>query len=270
MKYFIYCRKSSEGESKQAQSLSTQQRILTELTSRLDLEIADIFKESKSAKDPQNRPLFDQMLDRIRQGEAEGILVVHTDRLARNLVEAGIITKLFEHGLLKEIKTPSNTYDSAQAMLYLGFDFVFAAHYSRKLSIKVKEGNKSKLLKGEYPSYAPIGYVNIRPGKGIEPDPIRAPFIKQAFELYSTGEYSMKTLANELEKRGFRSRRGKKKSASSIHRLLNNPEYYGVIRRKEKLYPGSHEPLITKSMFDHVQELIDGRSPTAKRKHDYT
>jgi DNA invertase Pin-like site-specific DNA recombinase len=269
MKYFIYCRKSSEEDSRQTQSLDTQQRILLDLASNLNLEIVDIIKESKSARSDQNRPLFTNMLDRITKGDADAVLVVHTDRLARNFIDAGFIIKFIEQGVLKEVRTPTSVFNNVPSLMYMGFDFVFASHYSRDLSVKVKAGNESKLLKGEYPSYAPIGYINIKPGNGIEPDPIRAPFIKRAFELFSTRDYSAKTLSRKLYEEGFRSRNGKKEHASQIHRMLINPEYYGVIRRKGKLYTGKHRPLISKSLFDQAQEIFLDKSRPKKQTYDF-
>lgn len=269
MKYFIYCRKSSEEDSRQTQSLGTQQRILIDLANKLDLEVVDIIKESKSAKTDQNRPLFTSMLDRVENGEAEGILIVHTDRLARNFIDAGFVIKLIEADTLKEVRTPNSVFNNVPSLMYMGFDFVFASHYSRDLSLKVKDGIQSKLLKGEYPSNAPIGYVNVTPGKGIEPDPIRSPFIIKAFELFSTGDYSAKTLYKKLYEDGFRSKSGRKIYASGIHRILTNPEYYGVIKRKGKLYEGKYKPLISKQLFDQVQDIISNRSRPRKQKHEF-
>jgi DNA invertase Pin-like site-specific DNA recombinase len=269
MKYIIYCRKSSEEDSKQSQSLGTQQRLLLDLATRENLDIVDIVKESKSAKTDQNRPLFSNMLERIYAKEADAILVVHTDRLARNFIEAGFIIKMIEAGILKEVRTLTTTFNNVPSLMYMGFDFVFASHYSRELSQKVKAGNESKLLKGEYPSYAPCGYVNIKPGKGIEPDPIRAPFITRAFELFATRNYSIKKLANQLADEGFRSRKGKTKSSSSLHRILKNPEYYGVIKRKGVLYVGNHKPLISKELFDQVQDILDKKSRPKKQSYQF-
>lgn len=269
MKYIIYCRKSSEEDSKQAQSLGTQQRLLVDLATRLKLDVIDILKESKSAKTDQNRPLFSSLLERIQKGEADSILVVHTDRLARNFIDAGFIIKMIEAGTLKEVRTLTSTFNNVPSLMYMGFDFVFASHYSRDLSAKVKAGNESKLLSGNYPSYAPIGYINIQPGNGIEPDPIRAPFISRAFELFSTGEYSIKTLTKKLNDEGYRSRKGKKIGTSSLHRQLTNPEYYGVIQRKGKLYPGNHKPLVSKELFDEVQKRFANKSRPKKQQHNF-
>lgn len=270
MKYFIYCRKSSEEDTRQTQSLDTQQRMLVEYASKHKLQVVDIIKESKSAKDDHNRPLFTQMLQRVQNGEADAILVVHTDRLARNFIDAGFIIKLIESKVLTEVRTLTSVFNSVPSLMYMGFDFVFASHYSRDLSVKVKAGNESKLLKGEYPGLAPIGYMNVQPGKGIVPDPIRAPFITQSFELFATGDHSVKSLAKHLFEAGFRTRTGKRKSPSSIHRILTNPEYYGMIRRKEKLYAGKHMPLISKDVFDTVQAILENRSRPKRQNHTFT
>lgn len=270
MKYFMYCRKSSEEDSRQTQSLDTQRRILTEFARSNKLHVVDIITESKSAKEDGNRPLFTNMLKRITAREADCILAVHTDRLARNFIEAGQIIKLIETKQLKEVRTPQTTYNSVPSLLYMGFDFVFAAHYSRDLSEKVRAGNQSKLLAGEYPTYAPLGYLNVPPGRGIIPDPLRAPAIQRAFELYSTGEHSVQSLAKVLRDEGLRSRLGKVLVPSTVHRILTNPEYYGVIRRKGTLYAGKHEPLITQVLFETVQAIIENRSRPRKQIHAFT
>ena len=269
MKYIIYCRKSSEEDSKQTQSLGTQQRLLLDYALKNNLDVVDIIKESKSAKTDQNRPLFSNLLERIHNGEAQGVLTVHTDRLARNFIDAGFIIKMIEAGTLKEVRTLTSIFNNVPSLMYMGFDFVFASHYSRDLSVKVKAGNESKLLKGEYPSHAPCGYINIQPGKGVALDPIRAPFIIRAFELFATREYSVKSLAKKLADEGLRSRGGRKKGASSIHRVLTNPEYYGVIKRKGQLYVGKHKPLISKELFDEVQLVFDKKSRPKKQNYDF-
>lgn len=268
MKYFMYCRKSSEEETKQVQSLDTQVRILSDFAKQTNLEIVEIIREKKSAKDDGNRPLFSKMLQRVEKGEADAILVIHTDRLARNLIEAGQIIKLIEQKLLSEVRTPSNLYNSPQSLLYMGFDFIFAAQYSRDLSVKVRAGIESKLLHGEYPSRAPIGYIN-RDAK-IYPHPTESQYIHMVFDLYSTSQYSIKQIVNLLYDRGFRSKNAKNKVHKSvIHRTLKDPVYCGMIKRKGKLYTGIHEAIVSKALFDKVQEVFKKSTRPVKQKHDF-
>ena len=268
MKYLIYCRKSSEEENRQVQSLETQQKNLLEYANKNNLEIVDILTESRSAKTDGNRPLFTSMLERIGQGEASGILVLHTDRLSRNGIEAGLIIKLFESGALEEVRTPNRIYNSVADMLYIDFDFVFAAHYSRNLSIRVKEGNKTKLEKGEYPGMAPLGYIN--KNAKIYPDPTRAKYIQKAFSLYNKGEHSLKALAEILYIEGFRTRLANKKVHKSvIQRIFRSPFYYGVISRNGILYKGIHKPLVSKTLFDQVNDRLDGKNRAKRITHEF-
>ncbi len=264
MKYIAYLRKSSEGEDRQAQSLDTQERLVRDFAEKNKLEIVKVIRESKSAKTDGNRPLFVEMLDFISNGVANAILTVHTDRIARNLIDAGQVIKMIENGSLKEVRTLTGAYDNHISLLYMGFDFIFASHYSRDLSVKVKAGNESKILKGEYPSNSPLGYKNIQ--GGIIPDPSKATFIKKVFELYSSGDYSVKTLTKELVKMGFTTKLGHKVSKAVIHRILSNSEYLGLIVRKGMIYSGIHEPLVSKSLFDSVQLRLKNKHNPRKKK----
>lgn len=228
----------------------------------------DVIRESRSAKEDGNRPLFSQMLKRIEAGEANGILVVHTDRLARNFIDAGQIIKLLEKGVLREVRTPTQSYGSVQSLLYMGFDFVFSSHYSRDLSHKVRDGNQTKLLRGEYPSYAPEGYVNV--AGGVVPSPLEGKWVSLAFREYSHGTWGVKTLSKHLHGLGYRTRTGHRIASGKLHRVLTNPEYTGVIERKGKIYPGKHEPLIDKATYDTVQLILQNRHRGRKQKYDFT
>ena len=268
MKYFIYCRRSSEDESHQVQSLETQENMLLDYSKRHELEIIEVIKESKSAKTDGNRPLFSSMLRRIGSKEAEGILVLHTDRLSRNGTESALIVKLFESGFLKEIRTPSRVYSSVADILYMDFDFVFASHYSRQLGQRIREGNVTKRKKGEYVGSPPLGYEYVK-GKIIQ-DPLRAKYISKAFELYQTGQYSLKQICEILYQDGLRSRlKGVRVPKSSIHTVLLNPVYYGVIRDSGGLRIGIHKPLTTKPIFDNVQLVLQGKNRSKTRTHSF-
>ena len=268
MKYFAYLRKSSEGEARQAQSIDTQKRIISEYALKNNLTIASYVIETKSAKNDGNRPQFSQMIQRITDQEADGLIVAHIDRISRNGIESGLITKLFDSGLLKEIRTPSKTYSTMEDMLMLGIEFVFASDYSRRLSKRVKEGITTKLSKGEYSAPAPLGYKNNH--GNIIPDSKTQHFIKEAFELYATGTYSINQITEKLYSEGFRTRRGGNKVYKSvIHRILNNPVYYGVMINKGKRYQGNFKPLISMALFNKVQFLLNGTHHTKKQKHNF-
>lgn len=92
-KYFIYARKSTESEERQQLSIPAQLDELRDFAKKNNLQIVDTLVESKTAKEP-SRKVFNEMIGRIQQGEADGILSWHPDRLARNTVDAGQIIHL--------------------------------------------------------------------------------------------------------------------------------------------------------------------------------
>jgi DNA invertase Pin-like site-specific DNA recombinase len=268
MKYFAYCRKSSQDDSHQAQSIETQIRILKDFSITNNVDIVDFVVETRSAKDDGNRPEFDKMLKRFEKEEADGLLVCHIDRISRNWIEAGQISKLYDLKIIKEIRTPSKIYNTAQDMFMMGIELASASYYSRNLSVRVKEGIATKLSKGEYISIAPLGYTY--KDRLLIPDPKTKNFVIKAFKLYATGDYSLKKVTETLYSEGFRTRKANKKvHISVIHRILTNPIFYGFIFNKGKLYKGSYKPLISKSLFDQVQSILNGDNHPRYRKHNF-
>ena len=84
IRYILYARKSSESEDRQALSLDSQEGVLKELAQRYNLALAEILREAHSAKAPNEREVFSQMIRKIKTGKAQGIICWKLDRLARN------------------------------------------------------------------------------------------------------------------------------------------------------------------------------------------
>jgi len=109
LRYFIYCRKSSEAEDRQVLSIDSQISELKNLAEKLHLSVIDIFTESQSAKSP-GRPVFNNVLKKINQGKAEGIICWKLDRLARNPIDGGQIIWMLQKGIIKHIQTFDRGY----------------------------------------------------------------------------------------------------------------------------------------------------------------
>jgi site-specific DNA recombinase len=268
MKYILYCRKSTDNEDKQVLSLESQTKELENLAEREGLEIVTTMTESKSAKEP-GRPVFNEMLTRLSAGEADAILCWKIDRLTRNPVDGGQIQWLLQKGLIKSIRTFERSYSPSDNVLLMSIEQAMATQYLRDLSENVKRGNRTKLERGEWPSYAPFGYKNDRINKTILVDENRAPYIRRAFELYATGGYGLNQVVETLYAEGFRSKTGGKVFKNQIHHFLNSKFYLGLMHRQGKLYQGKHEPLVSKANFDRVQEVLHGRLRPCMQKHFY-
>jgi len=102
--FFIYTRKSTDDKDRQVRSISDQLSELKELALKESLEIVDVFVEKQTAKIP-GRPVFNEMMERMEKGEAQGILAWHPDRLARNSVDGGKIIYLVDTGIIKDLNS---------------------------------------------------------------------------------------------------------------------------------------------------------------------
>lgn len=266
MKYIIYCRKSTDTEDKQLLSLDAQERELLEIAEKNNLDVVKVLRESMSAKNV-GRPIFEEMIKMILSGKADAILCWKIDRLARNMIDGGNIIDLLGKGIIKEIRTYESVHLPTENAILLAVNFGSANQYSRDLSINVKRGNREKLSRGEWPNYAPIGYLNDKLNKTIIVDKERAKYIIRAFELYGTGGYGMNDLVSILYKEGFRTRSNKKVYKNQMERIIKNPFYCGLMRREGKLYQGNYTPLITKTTFDKILKVSNDRSRPRAKNH---
>ncbi|NCB21085.1 MAG: recombinase family protein [Clostridia bacterium] len=266
MKYILYARKSSEDKSKQILSLESQMAEMKKLASNLGLDIALTYTESKSAKLPNNRPLFSEMIKLLENSSEDyGIICWKIDRLSRNPIDSGKIQWLLQQGHIKVIQTSDRQYLPSDNVLLLNIEGSMATQYILDLSKNVKRGIQTKIEKGLWPNFAPIGYLNDGKG-GILVDRVRARYIKKIFKLYSSGNYTMKELADLMYKEGFRSRSNIKYHKSKIYKLINDPFYCGTMLFHGKEYPGKHETIISRKLFNECQKAMDLKQHPKKKR----
>ena len=281
-KYFIYARKSSESDEKQVQSIEDQIFVLEAFRKTNNLLVVDILSEAKSAKEPHARPVFEDLLKRIKAGEATGIIVWKIDRLARNPIDGASIQWLLQKGVIKSIRTPDREYRPEDNVLILNVESSMAIQYILDLSKNVKRGLKSKIEKGWRPNRAPIGYLNtkteLRGENYIVTDSDRFPLLRQAWDLMLTGNHlPTQILAILNNEWGFRSRQTKKKGGlpltrATIYRIFSNVFYTGLIDNNGVYVQGKHEPMITFDEYDRVQALLGrkGKPRYIHHKYSYT
>jgi hypothetical protein len=118
---------------------------------------------------------------------------------------------------------------------------------------------------------APLGYLNQGKGQPKILDPKKGPLIKMAFELYATGEYNLDRLQKKLSEFGLTNRYGNPITDNGLSMILNNPFYMGLIHIKKtgEFYEGSHEPLVSKLLFEQVKKVLSGKVNARKRKHEF-
>jgi len=270
MKELIYCRysrKSSEAKERQALSIQDQNSECDDYVHKENIKISFKFEESQTSFKPDKRPIFREMINLIKSGQIDGIITWKEDRLCRNPKEGGEILQLLQDGVLKEIRTVNGSiYTPDCDHLVLQIHFGMANQYSRNLSQNVKRGLNHKVERGDFPRPAMIGFEGFgeKGQRNIKPHLIEAPLIKEVFELGSTGFYSLGYIRETMTKKGLRSKSGKILSKSHFHQILTNPAYYGYFYHKGELYQGNYQPIISKALFDTVQEALHNRSKPRK------
>ena len=277
-KYILYARKSSEQEERQALSIESQ---IKELREKFEnLQIVEVLQESASAFKPHNRPFFEEMLNRIGAGKADGVIAWHPDRLSRNEVDAANLTYMIRTGELKDLKFGSYLFDnSPEGIWMLQMALSQSQYFSAKLGKDVKRGLRAKAEKGWFPGVAPVGYINnFEKDKGerdISPDPERFPLLRKSFDLVLAGNCTPAQALRILnEDWGFRTIKrkrsgGKALSRSAWYQVLANPFYYGDFVFDGEHYIGKHEPLTTEGEFWRIQDILGKKGKPRPRTHKF-
>jgi DNA invertase Pin-like site-specific DNA recombinase len=267
-RYFSYVRVSTQRQGQTGTSLTEQQAAIERFAGRNNLIIVKKFEEKETAA-RLGRPAFLEMLKALRQGKADGVIIHKIDRSARNLKDWADLGTLIDSGVEVHFAAESLDLNSRGGRLSADIQAVVASDYIRNLREEVKKGFYGRLKQGLYPRPAPIGYLDKGQGKPKEPDPIRAPLVKQAFDLYATGKYSLARLAERIGELGLCNKSGNKISKNGINSVLKNSFYTGLIKIEKtgEVYAGIHRPLVSQHLFDKVQAVMNGKQVDKKQTH---
>lgn len=264
IKYCLYARKSTESEERQILSIDSQVKEMLQLAERENLEIVCMKRESHSAKETGQRPIFNEVVNEIRVGKYNGILTWAPDRISRNAGDLGKIVDLMDGGFLKEIRTYgqqfTNNPNEKFLLMILGSQ---AKLENDNRGVNVKRGLRARVEMGLWPGVAPVGYLN---QKALDKkcqvvlDPDRAQIIKKMYEKMAYEKWSGRKIHHWLKfELNFKSIGNHNLALSNVYRTLQNTFYYGTFeypRNSGNWYQGKHEPIVSKELFDKVQTQL--------------
>lgn len=265
LKVVSYIRVSTEEQAVHGHSIDAQKQLLEDYAKGHDLDVVASFVESESAF-KLGRSGFKQMVDLLKkQKSIRSVLIYKYDRISRNMSDYAL---LVEQMGVEIISATEELPRNATGQMMGGIQMVWARYFSAQLSERVTDAMMAKARKGLYPSGAPFGYLNDSETKNLIPDPKRALLVKDMFEVYANTDIALSGLVNWAEKKGLTSRKGNPLRKSTIYRILTNPVYMGLVRWKGVIYPGQHELLVSRYLYERVQEKLEGRGQ-GKSKREF-
>lgn len=264
VRYCLYARKSTESEERQVLSIDSQIKEMLQLADREGLEIVSMKRESHSAKETGQRPVFNEIVEELRDGKYNGILTWAPDRISRNAGDLGKIVDLMDAGKLSDIRTFSQSFSNNPNEKFLLMILGSQAKLENdNRGINVKRGLRTRCEMGLWPTVPPTGYLTQKLMDRkcqVIVDPERGQIMKQIFEKMAYEKWSGRKIHQWLKfELNFKTVGNKNLALANIYRTLQNSFYYGVFefpKESGNWYQGKHEPLITKELFDKVQEQL--------------
>lgn len=277
VKYCLYARKSTESEERQVLSIDSQIKEMLQLAEKENLDVVTMKRESHSAKETGQRPVFNEIIEELKQGKFNGILTWAPDRISRNAGDLGKIVDLMDSGALVEIRTFGqrfgNNPNEKFLLMILGSQ---AKLENDNRGINVKRGLRTRVEMGLWPGVAPLGYLNQKlmdKKCQVIVDPLRAPAIKKMFEKVAYEHYSGRKIYNWLKHElNFYTRGNKPLTLAGVYRILDNSFYYGVFESPKgsgNWYTGKHEPIITQELFEKARAHLK-RDQIVRENHEFS
>ena len=258
-------------------SLPTQREACLRKAQSLGAIVVEEYLDKDTGTLVDKRPSMQRLLARVANDRDIDYVIVHKlDRLARNRLDDASMTLSLESSGAVLVSCVEGIDQSPSGRLLHGMLASVNEYYSRNLSDEIKRKTVAKAKNGGTPHRAPIGYINKqdlsggRDARWVEVDPERGPLVLWAFETYATGDWSQRTLLEELTAKGLRTRPSAKQPAkqlqlSQMSRLLSNAYYMGTVTWRGVQYEGTHPRLVTPNLFYKVQEVLEAHNLAGER-----
>jgi site-specific DNA recombinase len=278
---FIYLRVSTKGQTEidfdvEGLSIPAQREACRRKAAEAGAVIVGEYIDRGESAKTANRPELARMLADLCDQEIDFVIVHKLDRLARSRADDVAIVMAIQQAGAQLVSVSENVDDSPSGKLMHGVMATIAEFYSSNLAQEAKKGMRQKAKNGGTPTRAPFGYANVRATidgrevRTIAVDKDQAHHVRWMFHAFATGEWSVRTLTDEMERRGIRSRitrrgGGKPLSTGSVHKMLRDDYYVGIVTFEGVQYKGRHEPVVELPVWQDVQRILEERRVSQER-----
>jgi site-specific DNA recombinase len=271
----ILARVSSKSQEDEGYSLDSQLKLLQGYCDNKDLNVIKVFKIAETASKEQSRKVFHELLTYVSKNNVYHLAVEKTDRFTRNFRDAVAIDDWLDkdsnrrlHAVKENILLHKEAKSDVKFMWNIHLSV--AKKYTDNLREEAMKGWAEKLAQGWLPGVPPPGYVTItNNSKRIHiPDQATKSIMQRMFRDYLDPNHSIEDVALEMKRLGLKTRKGRPYSKSHVQRILNNPFYIGINHWNGKDYPGVQEAIISKEIFDKVQQKMHKGRPHAYSRHN--
>lgn len=267
---FAYLRKSTDRKDKQKFSLETQEREIEKAKAVAEaffgeaVEIKETFVEKISGTS-RERPLFDAMLEKFDNQEADILLSWRLDRLSRNPTDAGAVMQAMQDRIIPYVADNTRVYTRKDSGLLMGVLFGQASQGSMEIADKSLAGTETLIKNGGIPFKVPFGARNnLSTSAKIEEriiiDPIESAFAKQMFQKRANGE-SFENISAWLFQHGFKNKNGGKIAKSTIQSWIQNKFYYGSCEWGNHVWNHIYQPIIDQKLWEEANAVGRGFVP---------
>jgi len=266
-----YARVSTETQSEKGYGLDTQRAAIEKHCRDNDLELLEIYEDRGISGTEAIESDGDELISK-RKGllqllsvlnGANTIVVLNTSRLWRSDIAKVLIRREIERkgGEVISIEQPRySIYKKDPSEVLINGMFELLDEYERiSIALKLAKGRTTKANKGDKPAgVTPYGYKYTEDKKGVAVDEREAATVKRIFTMSQTGK-SIQQIVDTLNGEGITTRQGKAWTKATVHGMLRNPFYTGVLRHQQASISGNHEAIISKVQFGKAQKQLERR-----------
>jgi len=267
----LYPRVSTDDQVREGFSLDEQEKEMKKLCMYKNYQIYKVYREEGVSAKNMNRPKFQEMMQDLKDGKINRIIVYKLDRLTRSIQDLEVICKLIEkyHCSLDSVSEEINT-DTAMGVFFIRMTTILAQLEIERTSERTKFGLKGAAKNGHFCGKAPIGYRKIN--KKLVIDDLESEVVKEIFDDYVNG-LSVCTITKKLNNKNALNRNWR---TTTIDRMLSNYIYCGDYlygKRAKNMKPIHLEnicpAIIDKETFKMVQTQKERNLKNYTRKHTY-